>query len=86
MPYQIHYAPRASRVIEALSREFQRRVIARIESLAKNPRPSGALKLAGEDTWRVRVGTYRVIYSIIDKQLVVLIVDVGHRREVYRNR
>lgn len=86
MSYQIHYAPRASRVIEKLSRKLQRRIVARIELLAENPRPSGVLKLAGEDTYRIRVGVYRVIDSIIDKQLVVLIVDVGHRREVYRNR
>ena len=86
MSYEIHYAPKAARAIEKLPREDQRRVMARIESLAENPRPHGVLKLAGENTYRIRAGVSRVIYSIIDKQLVVLIVDVGHRREVYRNR
>jgi len=86
VPYQIHYAPQAARAIEELPREMQRRIISRVGLLAETPRPSGSLKLAGKDTYRIRVGVYRVIYSIIDKQLVVLIVDVGHRREVYRNR
>jgi mRNA interferase RelE/StbE len=83
--YEIEYAPKAVRAIEKLSRDVQRRVVARIEALAKNPRPSGAIKLAGQAIYRVRVGDYRVLYAIADERLVVLIVDVGHRREIYRD-
>jgi len=83
--YQIQYAPKAARAIEGLSRDVQRRIVSRIELLAKNPRPHGTLKLAGQDAYRIRVGDWRVIYAIIDKQLLVFVVDVDHRREVYRN-
>ena len=64
---------------------MQRRILSRIELLAENPRPPGAIKLTGQDAYRIRIGDYRVIYAIADKQLVVLVVDVGHRWDVYRN-
>ena len=56
----------------------------RIENLAENPRPPGAIKLAGQEAYRIRVGDYRVVYAIADERLVILVVDVGHRREIYR--
>ena len=61
------------------------RIRDRIETLADNPRPPGTVKLTAEDNlYRVRVGDYRIVYRIEDKRLVVLIVRIGHRREVYR--
>ena len=58
-----------------------------IQSLANDPRPIGVKKLSGEkDIYRVRAGNYRVLYRIVDKVLVVVVVSVGHRREVYRDR
>jgi len=63
-----------------------RRVDAAILALADNPRPAGCVKLSGlSDLWRIRVGDYRVVYEIRDRQLIVLIVGVAHRREIYRN-
>ena len=60
------------------------RIIERVEELASNPRPAGVKKLVSEDNlYRVRVGEYRAVYQIRDRELVVLIVKVGHRREVY---
>ena len=57
----------------------------RIDSLVENPRPQGIKKLAGEeDLYRLRVGDYRVIYQIQEKRLIVLVVGVGHRADVYR--
>ncbi|MDX2055276.1 MAG: type II toxin-antitoxin system RelE/ParE family toxin [Polyangiaceae bacterium] len=56
----------------------------RQDSLADEPRPSGAKKLVESDYWRVRVGDYRVVYSIEDSVLVILVIRVGHRRDVYR--
>lgn len=54
-------------------------------NLEKNPRPAGAKKLRGRDGWRVRVGDYRILYDIQDHQLIVLIIQIGHRRDVYRD-
>ena len=69
----------------ALDRDIQRRLDIKICSLADNPRPPGVVKMAGaEDHWRVRVGDWRIIYSILDRELVVLVVKLGHRSEIYR--
>lgn len=62
------------------------RILQRIQSLAADPRPAGCEKLSGQERYRIRQGVYRVIYEIDDHKLVVLIVKVAHRREVYRNR
>ena len=55
----------------------------KIESLALNPRPPGAIKLTGREAWRIRIGNYRVIYEVIDDQLIVKVIKVGHRKDVY---
>lgn len=60
-----------------------RRIIARIDSLADDPRGIGSEKLSGQERYRVRQGVYRIIYEIIDDQLIVTVVKVGHRRDVY---
>lgn len=71
----------------ALPEPARRRVDAAILALADNPRPNGCRKLAGEEgQWRIRVGDFRVIYQVRDAVLLVLVVRVGHRREVYRER
>jgi len=70
--------------MKKLPREIQMRIIERVEELASNPRPAGVKKLVSEDNlYRVRVGEYRAVYQIRDRELIVLIVKVGHRREVY---
>ena len=53
--------------------------------LQKNPRPAGAKKLKGREGWRIRVGDYRVIYEIHDKILQIIVIEIGHRRDVYRD-
>jgi mRNA interferase RelE/StbE len=79
--------PAAARELAALPRATERRLRDKIETLAKNPRPPGCTKMAGaDDLWRIRVGDYRIIYAVHDDVLVVLIVKIGHRREVYRRR
>jgi mRNA interferase RelE/StbE len=85
VPYRIEYDPAALRSLEKLSRDLQRRITSKIESLGNNPRPPGAIKMSGQDVYRLRVGNYRVIYAIADELLVVLIVEVGHRRDIYRD-
>ena len=74
----------AIKELRRLSRQDQRRIAHAIDQLAENPRPPGSIHLRNRDGWRIRVGTYRVIYSIEDERLLVLVVKIGHRREVYR--
>lgn len=83
--YRIQFAPSARKQFERLPRAIQRRITGRIDDLASNPRPHGSIKLEGEDDlYRIRVGRYRVLYSIHDDELIVIVVRVGHRRDVYR--
>jgi len=86
MAYRLNYLPAAQKSIEHLPRDMQRRLLDRIETLSFNPRPPGCVKLTGQDAYRIRVGEYRVVYTIYDDRLLVLIIDVGHRREVYRRK
>ena len=83
--YAVEFRPRALRALRKLPEAAQRRLLSAIEALADDPRPSGVKKLkGGEGIYRVRVGTYRVLYQIRDDVLLVLVTDVGHRRDVYR--
>jgi len=83
--YAIVLTPAAKRDLKALPRTILRRVDARILSLRENPRPQGAKKLQGREGFlRIRVGDYRVVYQVVDDRRVVLVVRIGHRREVYR--
>lgn len=83
--YKIEIERGARKVLSELPKREQARVGAQIDKLADNPRPSGAKKLVGElDVWRIRIGDYRVIYRVKDAELVVLVIKIGHRREVYR--
>jgi len=85
MAYAIEFAPSAKRELKKLPREAQLKLNQRIESLSIEPRPRGSKKLKGAtELWRIRVGDYRVVYEVRDKILVVLVVRVAHRREVYR--
>jgi mRNA interferase RelE/StbE len=83
--YEILIKASAAKEIEDISnRRDRRRVIERIRSLADEPRPPGCQKLSGQDRYRVRQGVYRIVYSIEDERLVVQVVKVGHRKDVYR--
>jgi mRNA interferase RelE/StbE len=83
--YAVLLAPSAERQLKALDKPLQQRISKRLTRLGDNPRPPGVDKLAGEDNlYRVREGEYRVIYTIQDKELIVLVVKIGHRKEVYR--
>jgi mRNA interferase RelE/StbE len=84
--YRVLIKPSAAKEIEAVGqKEDRQRIVTRIRSLGRDPRPSGSEKLSGkEDLHRLRVGRYRVLYSVGDAELVVLVVRVGHRKNVYR--
>jgi len=85
--HRIELSPSAVRQLKKLDIAARRRIQAAIETLAGEPRPAGAKKLVGGDgEWRVRTGDYRIVYEIHDGVLLVLVVAVGHRREIYRGR
>lgn len=81
MPCRIEFAPRAARQFTALTKQVRTRLIPRINALAEDPRPSGVRTLSdADDLCRLRVGDYRIIYSIQDQRLLVLVLKIGHRR------
>ena len=85
--YTVEIARRAVKSIARLPRAEQQRVRAAIDLLADDPRPPGCVALVGEEsTYRVRVGDYRILYEVIDDRLVIQVVRVGHRRDVYQRR
>jgi mRNA interferase RelE/StbE len=86
MAYSILLSPPAERQLKAFTLPVQKRLIKRLKTLRDNPRPQGVKKLAGEDElYRIREGDYRIIYTIQDKELIVLVVKIGDRKEVYRS-
>jgi mRNA interferase RelE/StbE len=85
--YDVQLAPAAVRQLRKLDPVGRRRVQAAIDLLATEPRPPAARQLVGgAGEWRVRTGDFRIIYEIHDQQLVVLVIKLGHRRDVYERR
>jgi len=85
MAYSILLAPPAERQLKALAEPIQKRIVKHLRRLTANPRPQGVKKLAGEDDlYRIREGDHRIIYTIRDKELIVLVVKIGDRKEIYR--
>jgi mRNA interferase RelE/StbE len=83
--YTIQFKPLALRQLEKLPREAQRRLSAKIEALREDPFPAGCKKMAAiPDAWRIRAGDYRIVYQVHRGVLLVLVLTIGHRREVYR--
>ena len=84
MTYSVTILRSAQKQLAKLDSQTRNRIASAIYALADNPRPSGCKKLTGRPAWRIRIGTYRVIYEIQDNELIVLVVTIAHRREVYR--
>jgi mRNA interferase RelE/StbE len=83
--YSIEVSKTAEKQLKKLKRQDQIRVLKTIKALAQEPRPSGCRKIRGyENIYRIRVGVLRVIYSVSDKQIVIVVLKVGHRKDVYR--
>jgi len=74
----------AARELEAIPLADRTRIVTRIDGLQTEPRPPGCEKLSGEEKYRLRQGDYRILYEIIDRQLIVTVVTIGNRRDVYR--
>ena len=83
MSYRIEVRPAAVRALKKIDHQDRPRIQAAIALLAQDPRPPGAKALRGRDGLRVRVGDYRIIYTVRDDVLVVVVVTLGHRRDVY---
>ena len=86
MTYRVTLAPTVDRAVARLPKKMRSRVADRLDTLSQDPRPPGSIKLTGEDAYPIRVGDYRIIYTIHDDRLVVIVIDVGHRGDVYRRR
>ena len=83
--YEIEISRTAEKQLEKIPREEQQRVVRAMLALAEAPHPRGSRKLSGyDDVFRIRVGRYRVLYSIVESRLVIIILKVGHRKDVYR--
>ncbi len=83
--YDIEISETAEKQLKKLQRGDQRRVARAIVALADEPRPRGSRKLSGyNDVFRIRVGRYRVTYSVSGNRLIVIILKIGHRKDVYR--
>lgn len=83
--YRIDVKKSAAKELEDIPRRDLRKIIARIRSLARDPRPHGSQKLSGQHQYRIRQGDYRIVYSIDDEDSLIDIVKIGHRREIYRS-
>ena len=82
--YSVEVKPAAAKEVEALPNNVLSRVVRKVESLARTPRPAGCKKLKGyKDQWRVRVGDWRVVYIIDDKAKLISVTRIAHRRDVY---
>ena len=81
--YKIEIKKSATKEIARLPKNILKRVLTKIQSLSNEPRSSGCKKLTADEKYRVRVGDYRILYSIEDEKLVVYVVKVGHRKKIY---
>ena len=84
MTYAVEILRWAQRQLAKVDRQDRSRIISAVRALADNPRPHGSRKLSGRPAWRIRVGAYRIVYEIHDGRLLVLVVAIGHRKDVYR--
>jgi len=83
MPYQITIKKRAVKALKKVNEPYYSNIKEAIYQLADNPRPKGCKKLKGRDGYRIRVADYRIIYDIFDTQLIVDVIDLGHRKDIY---
>ena len=82
--YKLFFKKSVQKDLNAIPKADLRRILKRIEGLAKDPRPAGCEKLTGQERYRLRQGRYRILYSIQDDELTVWVVKVGHRKDIYR--
>ena len=85
MPYRVQFRSSARRQLRRLPTQIAEGIVQAAEALADEPRPRGAIKMKGPgDRYRIRVGDYRVVYEVEDRELIVVAIDIGHRSDIYR--
>ncbi len=84
MAYRVLIRRKAQKQLDRLQEQYREWIIGDVFALADDPRPPGCRRLQSREEWRIRIGDYRVIYAIDDEAREVLVVDIGHRRNVYR--
>jgi len=84
--YKILIKPSAKKELEKIPKKDLQKIVVKIQDLSGNPRPVESEKLSGDDKFRIRQGNYRIVYSIEDEQLIIFVVKIGHRRDIYRRR
>jgi len=82
--YRLTFKKSVTKDFRSIPQQDISRILKRIETFADDPRPVGSEKLSGQERFRVRQGVYRIVYEIQDAELVIIVVKVGHRRDVYR--
>ncbi|MBK6744722.1 MAG: type II toxin-antitoxin system RelE/ParE family toxin [Hydrogenophilales bacterium] len=82
--YELRFKTSVAKDLKGIPKDDVTRLLGRIEALRDDPRPPGSEKLAGQESYRVRQGVYRIVYVIDDLSIIVEVVRIGHRREVYR--
>jgi mRNA interferase RelE/StbE len=84
--FELRFKPSVAKDLRGIPKTEVRRLLKRIEALGNDPRPAGCEKLTGRELYRIRQGIYRIVYSVDDAAVVIEVIEVGHRREVYRIR
>ena len=83
--YRIVLSRQAEKTLKQLPDSILPRILERLQDLADNPKTHGAVKLKDRDAWRLRIRDYRVIYKVLRQELVIIVIKIGHRRDVYRD-
>ncbi|MGH8128912.1 MAG: type II toxin-antitoxin system RelE family toxin [Gammaproteobacteria bacterium] len=84
--YKLTFKKSVAKDLRPIPKRDITRILKRIEASAEDPRPAGCEKLSGLERYRVRQGVYRIIYEIVDRALIITVVKIGHRRDIYTNR
>ena len=82
--YKLRIKPSAVKELESVPKKDQSKIVSKIRSLADDPRPPGSQKLSGDEKYRIRQGVYRILYLIEDEELIIIVVKIAHRKDVYR--
>ena len=82
--FELRFKPSVAKDLRGIPKTDVRRLLKRIEALRDAPRPAGCEKLTGRDVYRIRQGVYRIVYTVDDAAVVIEVIKVGHRRDVYR--
>ena len=83
--FELRFKPSVAKDLRGITKTEVRRLLKKIAALGDDPRPAGCEKLTGRDLYRIRQGVYRIVYSVDDAAVVIEVIKVGHRREVYRS-